>query len=127
MNPFAYKPPAWVNTPVPHEPKSALGRADDLALSYYALGAQTGVHAMIEWCGVMGEHVKMLRYAYEVKGVEPDQVDQHSGTKVEVPAFMVEYFCEKLGCQLKPFIRGNREVWQREINKWFEGGTPDGG
>lgn len=120
MEPFVYKPPSWSNTPSPQDdPESALDRAHDLARSYYALGAQTGVHAMIEWCGVMGEHVKMLRFAYEEKNVLPDQVDQHSGVKVDAPAFMVAYLCEKLGCQLKPFIRGNPQVWRAEINKWF--------
>ena len=121
MNPFNFKPPAWTNTPAPHDdPEGALERAGDLSSSYYALGTQTGVHSMIEWCGVMGEYVRMLRYAYEQEGVPPDQVDQHSGTKVDAPEYMVAYFCEKLGCQLKPFIRGNKAVWKREINKWFE-------
>lgn len=119
MNPFVYKPPAWANTPAPHDAKGALERAYELSRSYYALGAQTGIHSMIEWCGVMGEHVKLLRYAYEEHGVEPDAVDQHSDTKVDAPDYMVAYLCEKLGCQLKPFIRGNKAVWQREINKWF--------
>lgn len=120
MNPFVYKPPAWANTNAPHDAEGALERADQLARSYYALGAQTGVHAMIEWCGVMGEHVKMLRYAYEEKGIDPDAVDQHSATAVDVPDFMVEYLCEKLGCQLKPFIRGNKAAWRRAVNKWFD-------
>lgn len=120
MNPFVYEPPAWANTNAPHDARLALERADQLARSYYALGAQTGVHAMIEWCGVMVEHVKMLHYAYEEKGIDPYQVDQHSATAVDVPAFMVEYLCEKLGCQLKPFIRGNKAAWRRAIDKWFD-------
>lgn len=32
---------------------------------------------------------------------------------------MIEYFCEKLGCQLKPFIKANPAAWRREIDKWF--------
>lgn len=120
MNPFVYRPPAWANTNAPHDAKGALERADQLSRSYYALGAQTGVHAMIEWCGVMGEHVKMLRYAYEEKGISPDQVDQHSDTKVDVPEFMVEYLCEKIGCQLKPFIRANKAAWRQAVDKWFD-------
>ena len=120
LNPFEYRPPAWANTPAPQDdPKGALARAHDLARSYYALGTQTGVHAMIEWCGVMGEHVNLLRYAYEQKGILPDEVDQHSDTKVDAPAHMVAYLCEKLGCQLKPFIRGNKAVWKQEVDKWF--------
>lgn len=120
MNPFEYKPPAWANTDQPHDAKQALERADQLALSYYALGVQTGVHAMVEWCGVMAEHVKILRYAYEEHGLDPGQVDQHSDTKVDAPDFMVAYLCEKLGCQLKPFIRGNKAAWRQAVDKWFD-------
>lgn len=119
-NPFAFRPPAWANSPSrPGTPDDALKRSNDLASSYYALAVQTGIHSMIEWCGVMSEHVKMLRTAYKEHGIEPDRVDQHSGTAVPVPDYMVEYMCEKLGCQLKPFIRANRAKWRAEVDKWF--------
>jgi hypothetical protein len=125
MNPFHFHPPGWVNTNPPQDsPDDALNRANDLARSFYPLGVQTGVHAMIEWCGVMGEHVRILRHAYTEHGIEPDQVDQHSGVPVPVPEYMVEYLCEKLGCQLKPFIRANPELWRRVIDRWFEEVSP---
>lgn len=124
LNPFTFQPPTWANTPPPSSPDEALARARDLARSYYALGAQTGVHAMIEWCGVMGEHVNMLEEAYRTHGIEPDQVDQHSGTRVPTPDFMVGYLCEKLGCQLKPFIRANPRRWRKAINRWFDEVSP---
>ncbi len=118
--PFNFQPPSWVNTfDRTLSPDEALERADAIATSYYALATQTGIHAMVEWCGVMSEYVKMLRYAYKEQGIEPDQVNQHSSTVVSVPGFMVEYLCEKLGCQLKPFIRADRDRWRREIDKWF--------
>lgn len=120
-SPFEFRPPAWANTKPPTSPTEALGRALDLAKSYYALGTQTGVHAMIEWCGVMSEHANMLEEAYNIHGIEPDQVDQHSDTCVPVPKHRVEYLCEKLGCQLKPFIRANPDLWRRVIDLWFEG------
>jgi hypothetical protein len=34
---------------------------------------------------------------------------------------MLEYFTEKLGCQLKPFIRADRTAWRRLLEGWFEG------
>ena len=96
-------------------------RAKDLADSYYALGVQSGIHSMIEWCGVMGEYCKMLECAVEV-GVDPREVDQHhKDCEVAVPEFMVEYFTEKLGCQLKPFIRADRPLWRKLLEDWFEG------
>ena len=120
FGPFLYKPPDWVNTKAPADSVEALNRAWNLSRVFYPLGVQTGIHSMIEWCGVMGEYVKMLRHAYETQGVDPERVDQHSGVAVQVPEYMIEYFCEKLGCQIKPFIRSHKAEWKKHIDKWFE-------
>lgn len=121
---FRFSAPTWANSSSGGlTAAQALQRARDLATSYYPLGTQTGIHSMIEWCGVMGEYVKMLEAAAS-QGLDPREVDQHGFTVVTVPDYMVQYFCEKLGCQLKPFIRGtNRAIWRRCINEWFEGGA----
>ena len=122
MNPFAFRAPAWLNAPPPAEgisAKDALDRAREAAGAYYPIGVQTGVHSMIEWCGVMGEHVRMLEEAHK-QGLDPREVDQHGSTTFAVPNFMVDYFCEKLGCQIKPFIRADRETWRRAIDRWFK-------
>lgn len=119
--PFIFRIPSWANKKAGDLPAlTVLDRARDLANSYYPLATQTGIHSMIEWCGVMGEYVRMLETAYKEHQIDPRQVDQHSGEAVPAPPFMVEYFCEKLGCQLKPFIRADKAMWRREINKWFE-------
>ena len=123
--PFFFQQPSWANSGRgPENPKEQLKRAEDLAESYYALGVQSGVHSMIEWCGVMGEYVKMLEHALVNNGIEPAEVDQHhDDCKVSVPPYMIQYFTEKLGCQLKPFIRANPEMWRTAIEDWFEGKT----
>lgn len=119
---FQWRAPVWVN--MRGEPDmdvpTVMKRADDAVRCLYALLVQTGVHAMIEWHGVMVEHFKMLEYAVS-KGIDPRAVDQHSGRVVEVPDFMAMYMCEKLGCQLKPFIRGSAAVWRKAIEEWFAG------
>jgi hypothetical protein len=117
--PFKFTAPAWANEPKRElSAEEALHRAEDLAQEYYPLGAQTGIHSMIEWCGVMTEYVKMLKVAMEA-GHDPRKVDQHRGSVVAAPDFMVEYFCEKLGCQLKPFIAAEPKDWRAAIEKWF--------
>ena len=122
MEPFVFRAPTWSNSGVsPTSAEEALQRARDLASSYYALGAQCGIHSMIEWCGVMTEYVKMLGEAYKA-GVDPREVDQHhADCAVSVPKSMLEYFTEKLGCQLKPFIRADRTAWRMLLEGWFEG------
>lgn len=120
-SPFWFEQPEWVNTGVPAaNAEEALKRAQEIATAFYPLGTQCGVHSMIEWCGVMSEHVKMLQVAVE-QGVDPREVDQHHAGQIPVPGFMVEYLTEKLGCQLKPFIRADAATWRAAVEGWFEG------
>lgn len=120
---FDFKAPSWTNSPRGDmlSAEDALQRARDLASSYYALATQTGIHSMIEWCGVMTEYVYMLQYAFTDQRVDPREVDQHSGMTISAPEYYIAYICEKLGCQLKPFIKANESAWRREIDRWFEG------
>jgi hypothetical protein len=123
MSVFKFAAPSWVNTAPVDDAEDSLRRAWDAARAYYPLGTQTGVHAMIEWCGVMSEYVNMLEYGYKRCGIDPRDVDQHGPARVAVPSYMVAYLCEKLGCQLKPFIRADAALWRREIDKWFKEGA----
>jgi hypothetical protein len=122
MGPFVFNAPSWANSGrPPANPAESLRRAREMSSAYYALGAQCGIHSMIEWCGVMSEYVKMLESAH-AEGIDPCEVDQHhADCKVSIPEFMASYFTEKLGCQLKPFIRANRSMWRRLLEDWFEG------
>ena len=120
MRPFKAELPEWANKYVPASTaEEALRRGQEACSTLYALMTQTGIHALIEWCGVMGEHLKMLEEARR-GGVDPREVDQHNAVKIELPGYMVEYFCEKLGCQLKPFIHANPALWRRYIDGWFK-------
>lgn len=117
--PFEFQPPSWANQLRNDlSAEDALQRARDLAHSYYALATQTGIHSMIEWCGVMGEYVRALE-AGHLQGIDPREVNQHSSTRFKLPQYMVSYLGEKLGCQLKPMIQGDPETWRAVIEKWF--------
>lgn len=122
LGPFVFEAPSWTNSGrPPANPAEALQRAREMSLAYYALGAQSGIHSMIEWCGVMGEYCRMLEVA-QATGIDPCEVDQHhTDCKVAIPEFMATYFVEKLGCQLKPFIRADRSMWRKLLEDWFEG------
>jgi hypothetical protein len=114
---FQFSPPTWVNAGKAETAEEALQRAADVAQAFYPLGVQTGIHAMIEWCGVMVEYVKMLDYAAK-KGADPRNIDKHHGIAAEVPDFMVTYLCEKLGCQLIPFMKNDVELWRQQFASW---------
>lgn len=125
-SPFTFVAPAWANDPKGDlTARQALDRAKELAESYYPLGVQTSIHSMIEWCGVMTEYVKMLEVAHGL-GLDPREVDQHHGVPVSAPDFMIAYFCEKLGCQLKPFIAADTTLWRVAIEQWFPRRAEDG-
>ena len=119
MNPFHFQAPPWANTASATQDSERLDRAHSASQAYYALATQTGIHSMIEWCGVMTEYAFMLRHVHMAHGVSPDAVNQHSDVHAAVPEHMADYLCEKLGCQLKPFIRANPELWRELIDKWF--------
>ena len=120
MNPFKFVTPTWLNGPPAETSKERLLRAHTAAQAFYAVGVQTGIHSMIEWCGVMTEYVSMLSHVSHTQGIGPEHIDQHSRLEVKVPEHMVNYFCEKLGCQLKPFIHGDPELWRAYIDQWFK-------
>lgn len=119
---FLFSPHPWVNAGVAETAEEALQRAAEVAQAFYPLGVQTGIHAMIEWCGVMVEYVKMLEYAAR-KGADPRDIDKHHGVAAEVPDFMVTYLCEKLGCQLIPFMKNNVELWRQQFASWCSEAT----
>lgn len=121
--PFTFKAPAWLNGPAAESIEESLKRAFDIASSYYAAGVQTGIHSMIEWCGVMTEYCKMLDEAHKL-GHDPREVDKHHEGSVDLPSYMVEYFCSKLGCQLIPFMKGNLPLWKKELDGWIKEATP---
>jgi hypothetical protein len=80
MGIFKFVAPDWANSKTRiTTAEEALKRAKDLASSYYALGTQTHVHAMIEWCGVMGEYVKFLEYIYQTQGIRGGPASWRTG------------------------------------------------
>ena len=116
---FTFVMPKWANTVQPTTEEEKLKRALDLSQAYYPLGVQTGVHAMIEWCGILGDYVRLLREAVNA-GTPIDDIDQHSNVAVDIPLGTISYFCGKLGCLIKPFIKANPKAWRKEINHWFD-------
>lgn len=120
--PFHATLPSWVNTrSIPLDGEQALKRTEEISALIWQVGIQSGVHSLIEWCGVLAEHVKMLRWAHTNNSeIDVRELNQHSGQVAKVPSFMVGYLTEKLGCQLKPFIRADPKLWRKHINKWFE-------
>lgn len=62
-------------------------------------------HAFIEWCGVMGEYLKMVKDS----GVEPCTLNTHSESTCAVPEHQLAYLAEKLNCILAPFLSSASE------------------
>lgn len=77
------------------------------AFYWHLYGQQIGsrFHAFIEWCGVMGEYLKMVKET----GVEPCTLNTHSESACVVPAHQLAYLAEKLNCILAPFLNSASE------------------
>lgn len=122
FGPFLFQAPTWTNGPAVNDTdaQAVLQRAHEAAQAIYGLLTQTGCHAMIEWCGVLSAYVEMLSEAVR-QGADPLEINQHLPTQAEVPDHKVRYVMEKLGCQLKPFIRANPELWREAVERWFQG------
>jgi hypothetical protein len=58
-------------------------------------------HSFIEWCGVLREHLNMVRES----GANPSTLHTHSALGARVPPHQLVYMAEKLNCILAPFLR----------------------
>ena len=95
------------------DPRETLDELHGLVKGIYrtmfALDIATKQHAFLEWCGVMREHVNMLRDAHE-DGHDITHLNQHGSANVRPRKYRILYLGEKLRCILAPFIDNDPEM-----------------
>lgn len=79
----------------------AAGAATELYWRLFHANFGTRFHAFLEWNGVLGEYIRMVRDS----GVPPAQINTHTQIAVMVPAYRLEYLASKLHCILGPFLQ----------------------
>ena len=104
----------------PGSRKALLTRMQRASNAFYASAATTGVHAFIEFCGLMNEFIMVCRDA-ETEGIDFRRADTHSGQDLPLRAFRAEYLAEKLKCIYGPSLTKDMEAREAFIKVLFNG------
>lgn len=86
-----------------------IAKMNDVTKSFYAAATQTGCHGFIEFCGLMGEYVKMCEFSLE-NGIDFATANTHNERPLAAAPHQIAYIVEKLDCIFGPAIRSNPET-----------------
>jgi hypothetical protein len=81
-----------------------------VANTVYVLLQSCGVHAFIEFNGLMQKYVDLCRRA-AAEGVDFTMFNTHTGTSFNVLEHDVDYMAEKFDCIFGPLFRANPKLW----------------
>ena len=68
-----------------------------LYANLFHLGTGSHFHAFIEWCGVLAEHLNIVRDLV-AKGVPAMNMNRHTGESLPIPGYQLAYLAEKIEC-----------------------------
>jgi hypothetical protein len=88
--------------------------------AFYGRATGVGVHAFIEFCGLMNEFVQVCQEAH-ARGVNFTQANTHSGQELPFAPHHATYLAEKLNCIYGPSLLSNEANRQAFIQTLFEG------
>jgi hypothetical protein len=74
-----------------------LKKMHDASMAFYSWATSIGNHPFIEFTGLLNEYIKICRTAHEM-GIDFTQCNTHTGMKLPVPPYSVDYINEKLEC-----------------------------
>ena len=84
------------------ELENTLGKLQALSDTFYAQSIVLGVHAFIEFTGLMNEMIKIYRRSLE-EGIDYTLANQHNDTPLVAFPHNVRYLSDKLTCIMEPF------------------------
>jgi hypothetical protein len=91
------------------ELKDMIAKMRDVSSRFYPAAAATGVHAFIEFTGLMNEFIKICEQSLAAE-VDFATSNTHSGKSLVVHPYNAAYIVEKLDCIFGPFINANPAV-----------------
>ncbi len=104
----------------PEQRAEMLRKMSAVASRFYGQAVMTGVHAFIEFNGLMNEFIKVCQRANE-KGVDFAAANTHSSISLPFEDYNVAYLAEKLNCIYGPELLGNDELRRVFISELFGG------
>ncbi len=113
-----------IRTDVLHHTKvelqEMLAKMAAVSSAFYGPAAMTGVHAFIEFCGLMKEFEVICHAACEA-GIDFTQANTHTNVPLPVMPCHAAYLAEKLNCIYGPALLSDERVRKTFINVLFDG------
>lgn len=104
----------------PEERAEMIRKMKGVAASYYSLSAIAGIHALIEFTGLMNEYITVCEEAHS-KGVQFPFANTHNDVPLPFKEHHLAYLAEKLNCIYGPSLFGSDELRHAFISGLFDG------
>jgi hypothetical protein len=88
----------------PEKREFMLHEMERLVEVFYWQAFKIGCHPFIEFCGLMGEYVKLATEAHKA-GIDFTNATAHSGFPLPMKDYHARYIGEKLGCIYGPALQ----------------------
>lgn len=85
------------------ERKEQVAKMRKVSDAFYGAAANTGVHAFIEFCGLMSKFIDVCERTSQ-QGVDFNEANTHTGQVLAVEEHDVVYLAEKLDCIFGPTL-----------------------
>jgi len=102
------------------ELREMLAKMEVVSSAFYGPAAMTGVHAFIEFCGLMKEFEVICHAACEA-GIDFTQANTHTNVPLPVMPCHAAYLAEKLNCIYGPALLADERVRRTFIDVLFGG------
>jgi len=104
----------------PAEREELLAKMSAVSHAFYAQATRAGVHAFIEFCGLMNEFIQVCHRAHQA-GLDFTMANTHTGIELPFEVYNAEYLAEKLNCIYGPALISNEKAREAFIATMFEG------
>lgn len=91
------------------ELQEIIKKMEAVRVVFYAGAFEARCHPFIEFCGLMGEFIKICQNAIDA-GVDFPMANTHTGKSLPMTEYNAAYLVEKLDCIFGPSIRADPEV-----------------
>jgi hypothetical protein len=88
----------------PEKRAEMLQQMEKLIEAFYWQAFKIGCHPFIEFCGVMGEYLKVAQAAHKA-GIDFTNTTAHSGHALPIAPYNARYLGEKIGCIYGPALQ----------------------
>jgi hypothetical protein len=108
-----------LGTRVPRSRAEMLASMRRTTDAFYRAAIVSGVHAFIEFCGLMNEFIEVCRDA-DADGVAFENANVHSTSVLPLRAIRAAYLAEKLKCIYGPSLAADEEARTTFIDVLFD-------